>query len=90
MSLENLPLFVLQVSFVFCIIGAVSILKALVAACQKRCEAYSRLHDVTYLQTVPVPPSDRHDNVIFGEINSNVAFFHNSLLCIKAVALRIE
>jgi len=54
MSLENLPLFVLQVSFAFCVIGAVSILKAFVTAYQKRCKAHSRLNDVTYLQTVLV------------------------------------
>ena len=74
----------------FCIIGAVSMLKALVAAYQKQCKAYSRLHDVTYLQTVLVSRSGHHHSVIFGEINSNVAFFRDSLLCIQAVALHIE
>jgi len=92
MSLEDLPSFVFQVPFAFYIVGAVSILMAFVAAYQKRYKPYSRLHDfiLVFLQTVLVPPSGHHDNVIFGEKNSNFAFFRNSLLCIQAVALRIE
>jgi len=54
MSLENLPLFVLRVSFAFCLIGAVSVLKVFVTAYQKRCKARSRPNDVTYVQTVLV------------------------------------
>jgi hypothetical protein len=59
MSLEDVPLFVLQVSFAFCINSVVCWMcrywRRLLRLNQKRCKAYARLHGVTSLQLVPVP-----------------------------------